>query len=62
VAAEVAIPLLNRLGNGWLYTGWGFVLALAEVSLLLVIWKGKEWRERAVKEEEGSAGDGANKG
>ena len=48
VAAEVAVPLQNSIGDGGLYTLWGGLLALVAALIWLLIWKGKEWREKDV--------------
>ncbi|KAG8810312.1 hypothetical protein FRC17_002981 [Serendipita sp. 399] len=51
VASEVAAPLQDSLGDGWLYSIWAVLLLLIELMVLLVIWKGKTWREEAEKHE-----------
>lgn len=51
VAAEVAVPLQNAMGDGGLYTLWGGLMAIAELLILLVIWKGGKWRETAIAKE-----------
>ncbi|EPT00310.1 hypothetical protein FOMPIDRAFT_1123038 [Fomitopsis schrenkii] len=47
VAAEIAVPLQNSLGDGGLYSLWGGLVVIAELLIILVLWKGKAWRERA---------------
>lgn len=47
VSSEVAEPLLNSIGNGWLYTIWTIILICALFCLLVTCWKGNEWKERA---------------
>ncbi|KAJ8517001.1 hypothetical protein ONZ45_g5768 [Pleurotus djamor] len=44
-ATEIAVPLQDSLGDGWMYTIWGFVMILTEVLILLVMWRGTavEW-------------------
>ena len=46
VAAEIAVPLQNSIGDGGLYTVWGGLLVLASGLIWLLIRKGKEWREK----------------
>lgn len=45
VAAEIAVPLQGAIGDGGLYTAWAGMLLLAELMILLVLYKGKRWRE-----------------
>ncbi|EPT00306.1 hypothetical protein FOMPIDRAFT_1030567 [Fomitopsis schrenkii] len=47
VAAEIAVPLQNCLGDGGLYSLWGGMMVIAELLIVLVWWKGRVWRERA---------------
>lgn len=35
-----------------MYTLWAGIMVVSELLLLLVWWKGGEWREKAVKREE----------
>ncbi|KAH8077264.1 MFS general substrate transporter [Cristinia sonorae] len=51
VAAEVAVPLQDSIGDGGMYSLWAGLTLVAEVLLLLVLWKGKSWRERAEENE-----------
>ncbi|KAH7885145.1 vacuolar DHA amino acid exporter [Phlebopus sp. FC_14] len=51
IAAEIAVPLQNAIGDGGLYTLWAGVLLLAELMILLVLYKGKEWREASIEKE-----------
>ncbi|KZT67114.1 MFS general substrate transporter [Daedalea quercina L-15889] len=46
IAAEIAVPLEDVLGDGGLYTLWGGLIILAELLIVLVWWKGRQWRER----------------
>ncbi|KAI0061746.1 MFS general substrate transporter [Artomyces pyxidatus] len=51
--AEVAVPLQGSIGDGGLYTLWTGLLVLCELLLLLVLYKGGMWREKAeVRERE----------
>lgn len=52
IATEIAQPLEDSVGNGALYTGWAIVIALAELSLVVVLWKGAKWREDWVRKED----------
>lgn len=36
---------------GWLYTFWGFLMALSGLLILSVSWKGKVWRTQAEERE-----------
>ncbi|KDR77434.1 hypothetical protein GALMADRAFT_155380 [Galerina marginata CBS 339.88] len=51
VGTEVAVPLQDGLGDGWLYTVWAAVLAFSGVCMLLVWWKGAQWRIEAQARE-----------
>lgn len=51
VSAEIAAPLQDAIGDGGLYTIWAGILIIVELIILLVVWKGKEWREEAEKNE-----------
>ncbi|KIJ10878.1 hypothetical protein PAXINDRAFT_119245 [Paxillus involutus ATCC 200175] len=55
VAAEIAVPLQDAMGDGGFYTLWAGIMLLAELMILLVLYKGKQWREASIeKEKEGS--------
>ncbi|KAI6114268.1 MFS general substrate transporter [Pisolithus sp. B1] len=57
VAAEVAVPLQDAIGDGGLYTIWAGLMLFAELVILLVIYGGKQWREASIdKEKRKSAG------
>ncbi|EFI27249.1 hypothetical protein CC1G_15077 [Coprinopsis cinerea okayama7 len=45
IATEVAVPIQDNLGDGWTYTIWGGLLVLVGVLLVLVLKKGRNWRE-----------------
>ncbi|OAX41598.1 vacuolar DHA amino acid exporter [Rhizopogon vinicolor AM-OR11-026] len=45
VATEVAVPIQDAIGDGGLYTLWGGIMIIMEVLILLVLYKGKKWRE-----------------
>ncbi|KZT53351.1 MFS general substrate transporter [Calocera cornea HHB12733] len=52
IAAEVAIPLQNAIGDGGLYTLWAGMTALTVALLLVTERWGGQWREKAVEKEE----------
>lgn len=57
VAAEVAVPLQDAIGDGGLYTLWAGLMVFAELVILLVLYRGKQWREASIeKEKRRSAG------
>lgn len=45
VAIEVAIPIQVAIGDGDLYTLWAGIMITMEVLILVVLYKGKKWRE-----------------
>ncbi|EJC98039.1 MFS general substrate transporter [Fomitiporia mediterranea MF3/22] len=45
-AAEIAVPVQNAIGDGGLYSIWAGLLGIVGLLIMLLIWKGKEWRER----------------
>ncbi|KAF8621404.1 hypothetical protein AX15_007816 [Amanita polypyramis BW_CC] len=47
IATEVAVPMQDNLGNGWMMTIWAFLMLFSGVLILLTYWKGKSWREKA---------------
>ncbi|KAJ8597215.1 vacuolar DHA amino acid exporter [Rhizopogon salebrosus TDB-379] len=51
VAAEVAVPLQDSIGDGGLYTLWAGVIVVTECLILLVLYKGRKWREASVEQE-----------
>ncbi|EIM81719.1 MFS general substrate transporter [Stereum hirsutum FP-91666 SS1] len=53
--SEVAVPLRNSIGDGGLYSLWTGLLILCELLILLVLYKGGSWRERAIAREERTA-------
>jgi len=55
VAAEVAVPLQNAIGDGGLYTIWAGLMVVTELLILLVLCKGGKWRESGQVEEEQKA-------
>ena len=51
ISAEVASPLRQFLGDAGLYGLWAGLLIIAELMVLLVIWKGQRWREEEERRE-----------
>ncbi|KAG1873278.1 MFS general substrate transporter [Suillus tomentosus] len=51
VAAEIAVPLQDSIGDGGLYTLWAGLLVIADCIILLVLYKGRKWREASVERE-----------
>lgn len=44
IIAEVSVPLQNALGDGGLYTIWAGLLLICEALIVLLIWRGGQWR------------------
>lgn len=42
----------DGIGDGGMYTLWAAVVIVGELMILLVAWKGRQWRERAEKSED----------
>ncbi|KAF8441022.1 major facilitator superfamily domain-containing protein [Boletus edulis BED1] len=51
IAVEIAVPLQDAIGDGGLYTLWAGLMVLAELMILLVLYKGKQWREASIEAE-----------
>jgi len=51
IAAEVAVPLQNALKDSGLYSLMAGVMVIECILVLLVMYKGSEWRERAEQTE-----------
>jgi Na+/melibiose symporter-like transporter len=51
VAAEIAAPLQDTIGDGGLYSLWAGLLVVMELMILVVIRRGQHWREEAEKRE-----------
>ncbi|KAG0704803.1 vacuolar DHA amino acid exporter [Suillus ampliporus] len=50
-ATEITVPLQDSIGDGGMYTLWAGLLVVTECLILLVLYKGKEWREASVEQE-----------
>ena len=57
IAAEIASPLQERIGDGGLYSIWAGLLIVMELMIQLVIWRGRHWREAEEKRERMEHGD-----
>ncbi|PCH40367.1 MFS general substrate transporter [Wolfiporia cocos MD-104 SS10] len=51
IATEIAVPLQDSIGDGGLYSLWAGLTAISELMILLVWWKGGQWREKAIARE-----------
>jgi hypothetical protein len=51
VASQAGEPLLTSVGNGPLYTGWAVLLLLAELALVVVCYRGQQWKEKAARKK-----------
>lgn len=51
VASQAGEPILTSVGNGPLYTGWAILLLLAEVALILVCFRGQQWKEKKAQKK-----------
>ncbi|KAF8517404.1 vacuolar DHA amino acid exporter [Hysterangium stoloniferum] len=51
IAAEIAVPLQDGLGDGGLYTLWAGIMVVVNALVLLTLHKGGVWREAAEERE-----------
>ncbi|KAG2101533.1 vacuolar DHA amino acid exporter [Suillus cothurnatus] len=51
VAAEIAVPLQDSIGDGGLYTLWAALMVITDCLILLVLYKGRKWREASAERE-----------
>ncbi|RDX46518.1 vacuolar DHA amino acid exporter [Lentinus brumalis] len=56
IAAELAVPLQNAIGDGGMYSLWAGLILLSELLILLVWWKGGAWRAKWELKEQGVRG------
>lgn len=56
VASQAGEPILTSVGNGPLYTGWAILMLLAEVALIVVCFKGQQWKEKAAEKKAAKEG------
>ncbi|KAF8187752.1 vacuolar DHA amino acid exporter [Pholiota molesta] len=47
MATEVAVPLQDNLGDGWMFVVWAAVVSLGCACILIVRFKGQGWRIEA---------------
>ncbi|KAH7923829.1 MFS general substrate transporter [Leucogyrophana mollusca] len=55
VAAEIAVPLQDAIGDGGLYTLWAGLLIIMELLILLALYKGEAWRRDLEEQENAKA-------
>ncbi|KAG2131816.1 major facilitator superfamily domain-containing protein, partial [Suillus clintonianus] len=51
ISAMTAVPLQNAWGDGILFTAWACVLAIAELLIIIVVYKGESWRNENEEKE-----------
>jgi len=51
IAAEIAIPLQDKIGDGGLYSFWAGLLVIMEILVVLVLKFGHQWREKCEEAE-----------
>ncbi|KAG1809824.1 MFS general substrate transporter [Suillus plorans] len=51
VATEIAVPLQDSIGDGGLYTLWAGLMVITNCIILLVLYKGRKWREASAERE-----------
>lgn len=56
VAAEIAVPLQDSIGDGGLYTLWAGLMVVTECVILMVLYKGRKWREASAEREKQKLG------
>ncbi|KAF9974520.1 hypothetical protein BGZ73_002078 [Actinomortierella ambigua] len=49
VGGVVALPMMNAMGNGWLYTFWASVVAVGFGGIAIIIFRVEAWRQRKQK-------------
>ncbi|KAG0263020.1 hypothetical protein BG011_009417 [Mortierella polycephala] len=49
IGGFTALPMLDAMGNGWLYTFWAFMTIIGSVGLVVMVVKAKSWREKAAE-------------
>lgn len=53
ISLEVAVPLQDGMGDGGLYIMWAGLMLILDLIVLVVLYKGKQWREKS--SEKGSS-------
>ncbi|KAF9973544.1 hypothetical protein BGZ73_003207 [Actinomortierella ambigua] len=51
VGGFIALPLLDAIGNGWLYTMWAILTIFGSFGLLLMLLRAETWRQRALEKK-----------
>lgn len=51
-AAMLAENIQNKIGDGGLYSIWAGLLVLVGAMIMLLVWRGREWREKDAAKEE----------
>ncbi|KAF5363097.1 hypothetical protein D9757_012043 [Collybiopsis confluens] len=49
---ELAVPMQDGIGDGWMYTIVAFMLAATSLLVILVMFKGAKWRQQADEREQ----------
>ncbi|KAF9062176.1 vacuolar DHA amino acid exporter [Rhodocollybia butyracea] len=44
---EIAVPMQDGLGDGWMYTIIAFIMGISGVCTVVVMFKGEQWRREA---------------
>ncbi|KAF8926363.1 major facilitator superfamily domain-containing protein [Dissophora ornata] len=47
IGGFTALPLMDAIGNGWLYTFWALMTLLGASGLVLMVLKANSWRQKA---------------
>ncbi|KAG0232759.1 hypothetical protein BGW42_007919 [Actinomortierella wolfii] len=51
IGGFLALPLMDAMGSGWLYTFWALLTILGSFGLLLMILRAETWRQRALEKK-----------
>ncbi|KAF9015829.1 MFS general substrate transporter [Hymenopellis radicata] len=51
LGTEIAVPIQDGLGDGWMYTIFAIALLFGSAAILLTMKKGEEWRTKAEASE-----------
>ncbi|KAF9015851.1 MFS general substrate transporter [Hymenopellis radicata] len=54
LGTEIAVPIQDGLGDGWMYTIFAIALLFGSAAILLTMKKGEEWRTKAEASEKKS--------
>ncbi|KAG0199051.1 hypothetical protein BGX28_007612 [Mortierella sp. GBA30] len=47
IAGFAALPMMDTMGSGWLYTFWALMTLVGAAGLVLMVLKAKSWRQKA---------------